>query len=95
MKKKGFCGICPDKCPIEATVEDGRLIKVEPDRDCPGGRVCPRGALSPQIVYSEKRIRKPLIRNGEKGSGAFREATWEVMWAAAEEKQQRCDALTE
>ena len=33
MKKKGFCGICPDKCPIEATVEDGRLIKVEPDRD--------------------------------------------------------------
>ena len=83
MKKKGFCGICPDKCPIEATVEDGRLIKVEPDRDCPGGRVCPRGALSPQIVYSEKRIRKPLIRNGEKGSGAFREATWEEALDAA------------
>lgn len=77
MKKKGFCGICPDKCPIVATIEEGKIVKVEGDKDHPGGRVCPRGALTPQIVYSERRIKKPLIRDGEKGSGKFREASWE------------------
>ena len=45
-KKKGLCGICPDKCWIEATIENGKLVKVEPDKDSPFGRVCPRGALS-------------------------------------------------
>ena len=33
-KKKGLCGICPDKCWIEATIENGKLVKVEPDKDC-------------------------------------------------------------
>ena len=29
MKIKGLCGICPDKCWIEATVENGKLVKVD------------------------------------------------------------------
>lgn len=77
MRTKGVCGMCPDKCDIIATVENGRLIKVEADPDSPRGRVCPRGALSPKIVHSEKRILHPLIRDGEKGSGQFRRATWD------------------
>ena len=77
MKIKGLCGICPDKCWIEATVENGKLVKVEPDRESPFGRLCPRGALSDKIVNSDKRILHPLIRVGEKGEGKFRQATWE------------------
>ena len=77
MKKKGLCGICPDKCWIEATIENGKLVKVEPDRDSQFGRLCPRGALSDKIIYSDKRLLHPLIRVGEKGEGKFREATWE------------------
>lgn len=76
-KIRGVCGMCPDKCDIIATVEDGRLVKVEPDPDSPRGHVCPRGALSPKIVHSDKRVLHPLIRDGEKGSGKFRQATWE------------------
>ena len=77
MKKKGLCGICPDKCWIEATIENGKLVKVEPDRDSQFGRLCPRGALSDKIIYSDKRILHPLIRVGDKGEGKFRKATWE------------------
>lgn len=77
MQKKGLCGICPDKCSVVVTIENEKIIKVAPDKDSPGGRVCPRGALAPEIIYSEKRVTKPLVRNGEKGSGKFREATWE------------------
>lgn len=77
MKIKSLCGMCPDKCSIIATVENDRLIKVEADPDSPRGRVCPRGALSPQIVHSDRRILHPLIRSGERGSGEFRQASWD------------------
>lgn len=83
MKKPGICGMCPDKCDVIVTIEDEKIVKVEPDKNSARGRVCPRGALAPQIIYSEKRIRKPMIRDGEKGSGKFREATWEEALDAA------------
>ena len=59
-KVKGICGICPDKCDIVATLCDGRIVKVEPDRESNRGRVCPRGALAPEIIYNKKRILKPM-----------------------------------
>lgn len=77
MKVKGVCGMCPDKCDIIATVEEGKLCRVEADPDSPRGRVCPRGALSPKIVHAGHRLLHPLIRDGEKGSGRFRQASWE------------------
>ena len=85
-KVKGICGICPDKCDIVATLCDGRIVKVEPDRESNRGRVCPRGALAPEIIYNKKRILKPLIRTGERGSGEFREASFEEAIEFAAEK---------
>lgn len=77
MKKTGICGMCPDKCDIIVTIENGKIVRIEPDKNSERGRVCPRGALAPKIIYSDKRILKPLIRDGERGEGKFREATWE------------------
>ena len=74
---RGICGICPDKCDVVAVVEDGKLVRVEPDQESKRGRVCPRGALAPQIMNSRQRILHPLIRTGERGSGEFREASFE------------------
>ena len=59
------------------TIEDGRIVKMEPDRESPRGRLCARGALAPQMLYGKERIAKPLIRTGERGEGKFREASWE------------------
>lgn len=77
MKKKGICGICPHKCPVLVTIEKERIVKVEADVEHPEGRVCPRGAMASDIIYSETRITKPLIRVGKKGEGLFRESSWE------------------
>lgn len=69
--------MCHNKCDIVATLEHGRLVRVEADSKFPRGRVCPRGKKPPEIVYSEKRILHSLIRCGEKGEGRFRRATWD------------------
>ena len=43
MEKRGVCGMCHNKCDIVATLEHGRLVKVEADSKSPRGRVCPQG----------------------------------------------------
>ncbi|HEX2967279.1 MAG TPA: molybdopterin-dependent oxidoreductase [Syntrophorhabdaceae bacterium] len=76
-KKPAICGVCPGGCGIVATVKNGKLIKVEPDKDVPYGNLCIRGRAAPEIVYSPDRLTTPLIRTGKKGNGEFRAATWD------------------
>lgn len=76
-QKAALCGVCPGGCGIIATLEKGRLIKVEPDKDVPYGNLCVRGRAAPEVVYSPDRLMTPLIRTGEKGRGEFREASWD------------------
>ena len=67
MQVKATCGICQGNCKVVLTVEDGKIVKVEPDRESPRGRACFRGVHAPDILYGEQRLKKPLIRVGEKG----------------------------
>jgi len=41
------------------------------------GRMCPRGTGGVGFYYDQDRLKKPLIRTGEKGSQTFKEATWD------------------
>jgi formate dehydrogenase major subunit len=56
-------------------VQDGRIVKVtgveeaEPNR----GRLCVKGRFGYDFIYSEERLRTPLIREGDD----FREASWD------------------
>lgn len=77
MIKTGTCGMCQGGCQVRMTIEDGKIVKMEPDKGSPKGRLCARGALAPKILYGEERLKKPLIRTGERGEGKFREASWE------------------
>lgn len=72
-----ICGMCQGGCQVNVTIEDGKIVRVEPDKTSPRGRLCVRGALTPELLYSPDRLTYPLIRNGEKGEGKFRRATWE------------------
>ena len=62
MVKKGTCGLCQGGCAVVYTIENGKIVKAEPDKESPKGRLCPRGALVPDILYGEERIKRPLIR---------------------------------
>jgi anaerobic dimethyl sulfoxide reductase subunit A len=69
---------CIAGCPLLAHVEDGRLVRVT-DNPLKGPMVhgCARGYQMPRVVYASDRLRQPLIRTGERGSGMFREVGWE------------------
>ena len=72
-----ICGMCQGGCQVNVTVEDGKITRVEPDMTSPKGRLCVRGALTPEILYGPERLTYPMIRDGERGEGKFRRATWD------------------
>jgi anaerobic selenocysteine-containing dehydrogenase len=87
-RKPAICGVCPGGCAVEVTLEDGRLVEVEPRQDAPYGNLCIRGKHAPEIVYAPERLRHPLIRTGERGEGRFREASWDEALDLAVRKMQ-------
>jgi anaerobic selenocysteine-containing dehydrogenase len=72
---------CTGSCGQLAFVRDGKIVKIQQAADYPDTVYSPRGCmkgLSYHLqVYNPDRIMTPLIRSGERGSGQFREATWE------------------
>jgi anaerobic selenocysteine-containing dehydrogenase len=58
--------MCTSRCGVLATVEDGRLTKVNADPDHPNGCVCVKGTAAPEIVYSPDRLLYPMMRSRPK-----------------------------
>ena len=75
--RKAICGICPAGCWVEVALRDGRLVDIRPDMDHSLGIVCRRGQHTPEIVYSEHRLRYPMLRSGRRGTHEFNRITWD------------------
>ena len=61
------------------TVEDGRAVKVagDPDHPVTAGTLCAKVSDYVERVYAPDRLARPLVRDGPKGSGRYRESTWD------------------
>jgi len=70
---------CPDSCGWEVSVENGVAVKLRGNSEHPfsQGELCPKVNRFLERVYSPERILYPLARNGPKGSGVFRQITWD------------------
>ena len=72
---------CTGSCGQLAFVRDGVVVKVQQAADYPDGAYNPRGCMKGlsyvNQIYGKDRIMTPLVRTGERGSGEFREASWE------------------
>lgn len=77
IKINTICGVCPGGCAVEAEVKDGTLIGLKPNKTARFGSICARGTAASEVVYSPDRLKKPLMRTGERGEGKFREAEWD------------------
>jgi anaerobic selenocysteine-containing dehydrogenase len=72
-----FCRICEPLCGMVATVDNGRLTQLRPDRDHPlsKGYACPKGIAMADVQNDPDRVVYPLKRVG--GPGEFERVTWE------------------
>ena len=74
-KIRTTCPYCGVGCQMWLHVKEGRIVKVtgveeaEPNR----GRLCVKGRFGYDFIYSQDRLKTPLIRE----NGAFREASWD------------------
>lgn len=73
------CGMCSVRCPINVEVENGQVAFIEGNPHVPAmkGAVCPRGAAGSALLHDNERPQTPLIREGERGEGKWRKATWD------------------
>ncbi len=70
-----------DYCALKTIVKDGKIERMErivysPPEE-PDGHICQKGCLAGRQPYDPKRLKKPLKRVGERGSGQFEEISWD------------------
>ncbi|HEX3883819.1 MAG TPA: molybdopterin oxidoreductase family protein [Stellaceae bacterium] len=80
------CYMCACRCGIKVHLKDGgiRYIEGNPRHPVNKGVICAKGAAGIMQQASPAKLRKPLMRVGERGSGEFREIEWDEALATAE-----------
>ena len=70
---------CPDTCSLLTTVKDGVAIKVQgnPRHPLTDGVLCTKVSRYTERTYHPARVLHPMKRVGPKGSGQFRQVSWE------------------
>ena len=76
----GACrGGCAQGCYINYHVRDGKVVRtsardfVDPDYN----RICAKGLSLPERIYNPDRVKFPMRRVGERGSGQWEQISWE------------------
>src|SRR5712691_6633810 len=79
------CYMCASRCGPKLQLKDGgiRYIEGNPKHPVNRGVICGKGASGIMQQYSPAKLRKPLMRVGERGSGEFREIEWDEAIATA------------
>ncbi|MBI4230772.1 MAG: molybdopterin-dependent oxidoreductase [Planctomycetes bacterium] len=73
------CGQCQAGCGIRVRVAEGRAVKIEGNPACPVNRggLGPKGQAGLGMLYHPDRILAPRRRDGERGSGRWKEVGWD------------------
>jgi formate dehydrogenase len=71
-----YCRICEPLCGLVATVEDGRLVSLRPDREHPlsQGFACPKGIAFTDVQNDPDRVLHPLRRTP---GGELERVSWD------------------
>jgi anaerobic selenocysteine-containing dehydrogenase len=76
---KSACGLCQTGCGIRVQLENGRIQGLSGDPESPinKGQLCRKGRAGLEYLYHPDRLQKPLLRAGPRGSGRWREVSWD------------------
>jgi len=71
-----FCRVCEPSCGLVATVEDGALVKLSPDRDHPvtEGFACHKGLAMVDLHHDPDRLDRPTVRGAD---GTWTDVSWD------------------
>ncbi len=83
--RKTTCYMCACRCGINVHLENGKVKYIEGNRDHPvnKGVLCAKGSAGIMQHYAPSRLRAPMKRVGERGSGKFEEISWEEAFGIA------------
>jgi thiosulfate reductase/polysulfide reductase chain A len=90
MQKEVYslCFMCTVRCPIKVYVENDQVKWIEGNPHVPGmeGSLCPKGAAGIALLNDHERVQTPMIRTGPRGSGQWKNATWDEALDTVAEK---------
>ena len=83
--KQTTCYMCACRCGINVHIKAGQIRYIEgnPAHPVNRGVLCAKGSAGIMQHYSPARLRKPLLRVGERGKNEFREIEWDEALALA------------
>lgn len=83
-KVRTTCPFCGTGCNFDLNVKDGKVVGVTPNPDSPvnGRSLCVKGRFHIDMINSEKRVTRPLIKR----DGVFVESSWEEALSLVVEK---------
>ena len=86
--RKTTCYMCACRCGINVHLQGGKVKYIEGNRDHPvnKGVLCAKGSAGIMQHYAPSRLRAPLKRVGERGSGEFEEISWDQAFKIMEER---------
>jgi anaerobic selenocysteine-containing dehydrogenase len=77
--RKTTCYMCACRCGIDVHLKDGKVAYIQGNRDHPvnKGVLCAKGSAGIMQINAPSRLKAPLKRVGPRGSGEFKEITWD------------------
>ncbi|MEV8466792.1 molybdopterin oxidoreductase family protein [Fluviibacterium sp. DFM31] len=83
--RKTTCYMCACRCGINVHLKDGKVSYIEGNRDHPvnKGVLCAKGSAGIMQHTAPSRLRTPLLRTGPRGSGQYREISWDEALSTA------------
>src|SRR5450759_4264436 len=85
-----FCHVCPGRCSIKATLEDGKVVDISPDKESGlPNEQCPvkKGRFSiPEVLSHPDRLTYPMKRVGARGEGKWERISWDEALDTVAEK---------
>lgn len=94
MKKSVYsiCGMCSVRCPIKVESENNKITWLEGNQFILEGAMCAKGSAAAALVGDKERPQQPLIRDGARGSGCWREVSWDDAFDYVAGKMQKIKA---
>ena len=74
-----FCEMCFWNCGLHVYTRGNRVHKIEGNLNHPNnyGHICAKGNSGIYELYGPNRLKFPMIRAGERGSGKWKKASWD------------------